>query len=171
MVQGEALDTLTALTPVELVDAQPVIRELSERGGLRSGLGHAWMAALRAEQAMLRDQIVRLGRLSAYERLAHLMLELHERLFHVGLATASSFHMPLRQEMIADLLGLSVVHVSRTSQQLKRDRLVLTRGNYITLLDREGLVGAASYVSRFAAPLSAEQPGRAAVQRRGQHGG
>jgi CRP-like cAMP-binding protein len=171
IIQGEAHDRVAALTPMELADAQPLVRELSERGDLRSSLGRAWMAAMRAEQAMLRDQIVRLGRLSAYERLAHLMLEIHERLFHVGLATASSFHMPLRQEMIADLLGLSVVHVSRTTQQLKREHLVQTRGSYVTLLDRDRLMEVASYASRFAAPPPRLQPNRIAAERRSFYGG
>lgn len=154
IIPGERHDTVTALTPVELVDATPLIRELSEQGGLRSSLGRAWLAAARAEQAMMSDQIVRLGRLSAYERMAHLLLEIHERLFHVGLANATSFHMPLRQDMIADLLGLSVVHVSRTSQQLKRDRLAHTRSSHVTLLDRERLATVANYVSRFAVELA-----------------
>jgi hypothetical protein len=116
---------------------------------------------------MLRDQVVRLGRLSAFERLAHLLLEMHERLFHVGLANVNAFHMPLRQEMIADLLGLSVVHVSRTSQQLKSERLAQVRSSHVTLLDRARLVEVANYVSHFAAPLNAA-PGRAADLERGR---
>lgn len=169
IIQGEGHDAVTALTNVELVDAAPLIRELSERGALRSGLGRAWLAALRAEQAMLRDHVVRLGRLSAYERLAHLLLETHERLFHVGLANANSFHMPLRQEMIADLLGLSVVHVSRTSQQLKRDRLAQTRSNYVTLLDRERLANVANYVSRFSVAPGANAPRAGAMEQRSRY--
>lgn len=150
IVQNDGQDSLVALTPVDLVDALPVVRELTE-GPPQSSLRRAWVAALRAEHARLNDQVVRLGRLSAYERLAHLLLETHERLFHVGLASANAFHLPLRQEMIADLLGLSVVHVSRTTQQLRRDRLAATRSNYVTLQDRDRLADIACYVSRFAA--------------------
>jgi hypothetical protein len=55
---------------------------------------------------------------------------------------------------MADLLGLSVVHLSRTTQQLRRDRLAQTRSSYVTLLDRERLMQIANYSSRFAAPLA-----------------
>jgi CRP-like cAMP-binding protein len=70
------------------------------------------------------DQAVRLGRLTAYERMAHLLLELHGRLSCAGLTEGGRFEMPLTQEMLADALGLSVVHVNRTLQQLRRDRII-----------------------------------------------
>lgn len=74
--------------------------------------------------ARLADQAVRLGRLTAYERMAHLLLELHGRLSCAGLTDGGRFEMPLTQEMLADALGLSVVHVNRTLQQLRRDRII-----------------------------------------------
>lgn len=160
IVQGDAYETVTALTAVEVVDATPLIGELNAATAHGSGLRRAWLAALRAEQGMLRDHVVRLGRLSAYERLAHLLVEVHDRLFHVGLASATSFHFPLRQEMIADMLGLSVVHVSRTSQQLRRDRLAQTRSSYVNLLDREGLSSLAQYTSRFPFTPAVAPPAR-----------
>jgi hypothetical protein len=39
--------------------------------------------------------------------MAHLILELHERLSQVGLVHNRSFAMPVTQEMIGDALGLS----------------------------------------------------------------
>jgi hypothetical protein len=56
---------------------------------------------------------VNLGRRSTYERLAHLLLELLVRLRAVGLAEERSYILPLTQELMADVLGLSVPHINR----------------------------------------------------------
>jgi CRP-like cAMP-binding protein len=103
-----------------------------------------------AQQAHV-DQITRLGRLSAYERTSHLLLELHERLLTVGLAGPGSFHMPLTQEVLADVLGLSIVHVNRTMQQLRRDGLISYRSSQVSLLQRERLAGIGGYTLRHSA--------------------
>jgi CRP-like cAMP-binding protein len=154
ILQSDAQEAVTALSAVEVVDILSFVRGLADRGAESQGLRRAWLGLARLEQGMLRDHIVRLGRLSAYERLAHVLVEIHERLLHVGLATMTSFHLPIRQEVMADLLGLSVVHLSRTTQQLRRDRLAQTRSGYVTLLDRERLAQIANYTSRFAAPVA-----------------
>jgi CRP-like cAMP-binding protein len=143
---------------VELVDALPVLRTLGEKSAHYQPLRRAWVAANRVEQGRLRDHVVRLGGLSAFERMAHLFMELHDRLSRVGLATPTSFHLPLKQDVIADLLGLSVVHVSRTVQSLKRDGLAQIRSGYVTVLDRRRLAEAGHYVSRFASPPSSAWP-------------
>lgn len=154
VLQRDGQETLTTLTSAAVVDAIPLIRALGDRAEMQA-LRRAWVAAARADQAMMRDQIVRLGRLSAFERMAHLLVETHERLFHVGLATPSAFQLPVRQEVVADLLGMSVVHVSRVTQQLRRERLAQTRSSYVTLMDRERLCELSSYASRFAVTPSA----------------
>jgi CRP-like cAMP-binding protein len=86
---------------------------------------------------------VRLGRQTAYERMAHLLLELHARLTEIGEARGDSFNLPVKQEVLADALGLSLVHVNRTLQQMRRDRLVDMRGAQMTFLDRGALEAAA----------------------------
>ena len=149
VVMAESRESVAALTDVETVDAKPLIRLLTERAPEHPALRRAWIASARAEHAMQRDHVIRLGRLSAVERLAHVLMETHDRLLQVGLANACAFHMPVRQDMMADLLGLSVVHLSRVTQQLRRERLVEIRSNYVSLLNRDGLQTLGSYVSRF----------------------
>jgi CRP-like cAMP-binding protein len=152
MMLGEVTESVRALTPVELVDARPVIRALGEKSAQHQVLRRAWVAAARVEQARLRDHVVRLGGLSAFERMAHFFAEIHDRLSRVGLATPTSFHLPLKQDVIADLLGISVVHVSRTVQSLRREGLVQVRNGYVMILDRKRLAEVGHYVSRFASP-------------------
>jgi len=81
-----------------------------------------WSAA--REQSLLSEQIMRIGRRNAIERVAHFFLELLSRLQLVDEAGRRSFGLPLTQELIADTLGLSIVHVNRTLRKLRQLGLV-----------------------------------------------
>jgi DNA-binding GntR family transcriptional regulator len=53
--------------------------------------------------------------------------------------------MPLTQETLADALGLSVVHVNRILQQLRREKLVELRAGRAVLLQPDMLAGIADF--------------------------
>ncbi len=108
-------------------------------GPAHPGRAHAVRVMAHLEAMLLGDQIVRLGWQTAGGRFAHLMLELHGRLSRVGLAQDDRFAMPLTQHALADVLGFSVVHVNRTLQQLRRDRLLDVRNGMAVLMQRERL--------------------------------
>jgi DNA-binding transcriptional regulator LsrR (DeoR family) len=61
----------------------------------------------------------------------------------VGLGDDRRFPMPLTQESLADALGLSTVHVNRTLQQLRRERLIEIAGGEVLLLDADLLASLA----------------------------
>ena len=96
-----------------------------------------WMAA--REAAIYGERIVDIGRRSAYERLAHLILELLTRLRAVGLAEELSYVLPLTQELIADVLGLSGPHVSRMLRSMREEGLVTIEDHRLTVMDLESL--------------------------------
>lgn len=135
---------IVALHPSRTIDGSAALAFLDSRRR-DEPLHQAWQLAMRHEQRCLLDQIVRLGRLSAHERMAHLLLELHERLCRVGLATARGFQLRLTQDILADVLGLSVVHVNRVMQQLRREGLLTYRSGLYTLPDRAALARVAEY--------------------------
>lgn len=87
-------------------------------------LARAYARSKALEEAYLLAQVTRLGRLSAHERIADLLLELIERLELVGLAANGRFSLPITQEALADTLGLTPVHVNRMLQDLRREGLV-----------------------------------------------
>lgn len=145
-------DTLMSLTAVRVSDASSLLTRFGNWSAEDRPLREAWMASSRTDLAILRDQVVRLGRMSAAERVGHLLLETHERLAQVGLATDNGFPLPLTQETISDIVGLSVVHLNRTLQSLKHDGLVQAGRGYVTLPDRPRLAAMAGYVSRFPMP-------------------
>lgn len=121
--------------------------------------------ASRRERMGVMMHVVRLGRMSAYERTGHLLLELLERHASAGLAHGATIPMPLTQEILADTLGLSVVHMNRTLQQLRRDKCIIARAGRITFLDAERLALACDYVWEDGAPpqpSAASEHGRTA---------
>ncbi|MCR5874810.1 helix-turn-helix domain-containing protein [Phenylobacterium sp. J426] len=146
---------ISALAPSRTLDATALLSRLGDPRAAPA-LHAAWAEARRMEQRAVLDHVVRLGRLSAYERTAHLLLELHERLVRVKLAQANGFQLPITQEIMADLLGLSIVHVNRTLQQLRREGLLTYRAGSIGLPDRTSLAEACGY----ALQLSPTEPGR-----------
>ncbi len=126
-----------ALTSVSVADARPLQAVFATSGHQRPGLADAFLWREHAEQVGVIDQIVRLGRQTAYERLLHLMLEFHDRLEAVGQVRGATFSAPLTQEVLADALGLSVVHVNRVLQQIRREHLLVMRRGAVTLLEPE----------------------------------
>jgi CRP-like cAMP-binding protein len=133
----------TAMTTVRTMDASTLAAALeSEPYPALRPLIEVWAAARRDAQSRLVHHIVRLGRLSAYERTADLFLELHGRLRRAGVADDRGMPLPLTQEMLADHLGLSVVHMNRTLQQLRRDGLIASRGGQMVFPDRTRLAAA-----------------------------
>ncbi|MBO6784502.1 MAG: Crp/Fnr family transcriptional regulator [Alphaproteobacteria bacterium] len=95
--------------------------------------------------AILSEHIVRIGRRSAFERVGHLLLELYIRLDHVGLADDRGYDFPLTQEIIADALGLSLVHVNRTMRRLRDNELVEARDEFLHIVDLQALVKASRF--------------------------
>jgi CRP-like cAMP-binding protein len=87
------------------------------------------------ENSILRQGVFCLGRRCARERLAHLVCELGSRLGQSNEQGEVSFDLPLNQTDIADLLGLTAVHVNRTLQQLRADRLIAFAHRKMTICD------------------------------------
>lgn len=157
---GAQTCSLQALTQVQAVDAGPVMTALADPSPRFDPLRETWAAQRREQEARTFDHVLRLGRLSAHERTAHFLLEVHERLLKTGLASAATFQMPLTQEVLADVLGLSIVHVNRTLQQLRREGLINYRSGQVTLIDRERLAELASYQIRLRPSPEAARRGR-----------
>jgi len=143
--QAIALTTAITLTQAQIADASALWVAIKERPDEFPGLSDACHNTASLEEAYLLNQLVRVGRQTAYERTAHLILEIHDRLNAVGLADGPTIPMPLTQETIADALGLSVVHLNRTLQLLRRDHLIESRAGFVKLLQPEQLADVADF--------------------------
>jgi len=110
-------------------------------------LGAAILWATSRDEAMVVEHLVSIGRRSALGRTAHFVLELYDRLRLVGLATHNEFVCPLNQNVLADALGLSAIHVNRVLRQLREDGLVTFKTHKVTIHDPSGLKALAGYES------------------------
>ncbi len=108
------------------------------------GLMFAIGQMMRADELRLFDQIMRMGQ-SAYERVAHLLLEFYCRLKTIGFVQSNSYVLPVSQETVGDALALCAVHTNRILQQLRRDRLIQMHGSIITIPEVEQLMDIADF--------------------------
>jgi CRP-like cAMP-binding protein len=139
------LGSVVALTGVTTTDARPLAAALAARAPPHAALHLAWERSRLARQQQILGHIVRLGRLSAYERTAHLVLEMMDRHRRAGLSDGRRMPWPLTQETLADVLGLSVVHVNRILQQLRREDMIVLQGGQLIVPDVERLSAVAAW--------------------------
>jgi hypothetical protein len=114
-------------------------------GPERAALRRSWEWVRDAETRILHSRLVSLGRRDAHARVAHFISELHERLQRVGLVNGGVFTCPLTQEQLADVLGLTAVHINRVLQKLRAERLVLINRPHIYIPDLARLHEAAGF--------------------------
>jgi CRP-like cAMP-binding protein len=102
-------------------------------GGTSRALDELYAASRLEEERSFLGHIVRLSQMSAYDRIGDLLLDLWERLKRTGSTRGGRFHCPLTQDMLADAVGLTPVHVNRTLQALRKDELITWRGRDVTI--------------------------------------
>jgi CRP-like cAMP-binding protein len=140
---GAADHAAVALTPLQI--SRLAQAQLFELFGEAPVLARALLRLAAEERARLAERLVSLGRRSALERIAHLFLELHQRLAVVGLTEANRFVCPLTQEDVGDALGLTGVHVNRVLRDLRERGLLTFARHEATLHDPEGLAQLADF--------------------------
>lgn len=101
------------------------------------------------DAAISREWEVSLGRRDARARLAHLLCEMDARLRMVGRSGDTGYDLALTQTQMAECLGLTPVHVSRVSRQLREEGLVTIARGRIGMLDRDGLARAGQWTPDY----------------------
>ncbi|MBR0937634.1 Crp/Fnr family transcriptional regulator [Bradyrhizobium jicamae] len=110
------------------------------------------------EAAILGEHLTGTGRRSAYERVSHLLLELFVRLNTSHRSGEMTLSIPLTQELIADALGLTAVHVNRTLRALRQDKLIKVDGRSITIVDFEALSRLSDFEKSYLGQAGRFQP-------------
>ena len=98
-------------------------------------LRHAFLREALIEAAVAREWVLNVGQRNANEALAHLICELHVRMDGVGLAPEGRFSFPLKQQHLADALGLSTIHLNRVLGQLRATGHITVEGRRLTVQD------------------------------------
>ena len=144
MALQHAAETLTALSPSS-VSAIPHERLMGLFTTAPRIAAMMFLSAQR-ERVALMDMLTAVGRSSALSRMASLLLELYRRLSLIGMASDYQLEVPLTQDQLADVVGVTAVHVNRVLRELETRGLIERRMHHITLIDIEAL-------GEIAAPL------------------
>ncbi len=97
------------------------------------------------DSAIFRQWLVAAARLPAEAQLGRFFCEIHTRMNAVGLADGFSFDLPITQTDLGDAMGLSLVHVNKSLQKMRREGLLLWQGSRVDLLDWERLTAMAEF--------------------------
>jgi CRP-like cAMP-binding protein len=103
----------------------------------------AWLAAVEMAQNenLLRHRLADVAKRSACERIANLLCELYCRssVNIRGERRTGKFRIPLTQTQIADTVGLTPIHVSRSLRILKSAGILAYSGRQLEVVDADGL--------------------------------
>lgn len=94
----------------------------------------AFAGACADEKKASDELIIDLGRRSAEERLARLILQLAGRIGERTIVRESCYPFPLRQNDMADILGLTSVHVSRVITKFRKAGLIEYSGGNLRIM-------------------------------------
>jgi CRP-like cAMP-binding protein len=101
------------------------------------------------DSSILAKWISALGRRSARQRLAHFYCEMGIRFALAGLDGPDAFRLPMTQAQLAEVLGVTAVHLNRSLQSLRADGLIAVEGPRVRLLDQAGLAAAAEFDPQY----------------------
>jgi CRP-like cAMP-binding protein len=93
-----------------------------------------WWATL-VDESILREWLASMGQRSADKRIAHLFCELLLRQQLVGAAGEHDCPLPLTQPMLADILGITTIHVSRILRDLRLAGLIQLKDRRLNIPD------------------------------------
>ena len=133
-------DCEMALVPHERLTA--LIEEFPHLGRL------LWFSTL-LDAAMHREWIFRIGRLEAAGRLAHFLCEMHARLDAVGLVDDDRFALPLTQQDLGEVCGLTSVHINRTVRRLREAGLAEVIKGEVRISDLPRLASLGEFKSDY----------------------
>ena len=102
-----------------------------------------WLCA--REQSILDENLLSVGRRTAIERTAYLLLHLFRRAENLGLADGDKIQFPFFQQHVADTLGMSLVHANNTLRKLSELRVMRWKNRIFQILNRKRLAEIAVY--------------------------
>ena len=110
-----------------------------------------WFDTL-VDSSIFREWSLNLGRRSARERTAHLILEIGYRMQEAKLDPRDDFFFPITQLDMADALGLTVVHVNRSLKWLREAGYIATAKKRMVIRDWDVLAHFAAFQSLYLHP-------------------
>ena len=132
LLEDRSRESVIALTGVR---ARRIPIGTEAREGAQLVEARSLLAATRNLIHRQSQWIAALGRKSALERICAVLADLFERMRQIGRAPGNSCQMPLTQVDLADIVGLTPIHVNRVLKELRERRLVEMRDRCMVLPD------------------------------------
>ena len=123
--------------------------ELRQLARARPAVGQAILVNILVDASIFREWILNVGRRAAPARLAHVLCELGVRLEAQGLATEYGYQLPMTQEQLADVVGLTAVHVNRTLKALEAGGLIKRDRRQVSFPDWQALRDVGDFNQRY----------------------
>ena len=105
----------------------------------RPSIGRALFRDTMIRAAISREWMTNLGRRDSRTKVAHLLCELTLRLKVIGGYDNHGFELPITQEQISDIIGVTPMHVGRVLKELSREGLIDRANRHIKVVDEEKL--------------------------------
>jgi CRP-like cAMP-binding protein len=101
------------------------------------------------DAAIFREWLVNVGQRAAHNRLAHLIVELRERLRLIGRVSGDTFAMPLTQEQLGEAMGVTSVHINRILRQLRVEGVLEFQRGTVRILSEKKLQELVQFDGRY----------------------
>jgi CRP-like cAMP-binding protein len=144
---NESDHNVQALTRAEV--AFVGLSELRELARSRPAIGRAIFVIALVDASMFREWILNVGRRAAPARVAHVLCELGVRLDAQGLADEYGYRLPMTQGQLADVVGLTSVHVNRTLKALEAQGLIKRDKRRVSFPDWQALRDLGDFNQRY----------------------
>lgn len=107
------------------------------------GFDITWLSA--HEELIVDENLLSVGRRSATERIAMLLVHLYKRASCIGLCDDEGIQLPLTQQHFADALGLSLVHTNKTLRYLQKLGFFTLKNGKLKLINPAAIARLADY--------------------------
>lgn len=115
-------------------------------------IGRAFWFDTLVDASIFREWSLNLGRRTARERTAHLLMEIGYRTEEAKIGSRDDFSFPVTQVDLADALGMTVVHVNRSLGWLRKAGFIKVLKKRIVIADWDALAHFAAFQPLYLHP-------------------
>lgn len=137
--------TAASRCQIATVPHSELMRVTQEFGRLSRVL---WFQTL-VDASIHREWMLVLGKKRSRSRVAQLFCEMQSRLAIVGLPSENGYSLPFNQQDLADITGMTPVHLNRCLKELRDANLVTFRNGHVDFQDLAGLAREAQFVPEY----------------------
>lgn len=116
----------------------------------------ALFAATARQESMITERMLISMHRSARSQIAHFIIEIYLRLNQVRTTSIDEFYLPVTQQMLGEILGISTVHINRSLIAMENDNILKKSRNSIHVTDEKKLTDEAEFNNDY---LSEEMDG------------